>query len=35
MHFEEQNILENQMFQRIAKFILVDSWEMDVMNSNV
>ena len=24
-----QNILENQTFQRIAKFIMVDSYEMD------
>ena len=26
-----QNILENQTFQRIAKFILVDFYEMDFM----
>ena len=26
-----QNILENQTFQRIAKFIMVDSYEMDFM----
>ena len=26
-----QNILENQTFQRIAKFITVDSYEMDFM----
>ena len=25
-----QNILENEMFQRIAKFIMVDSSEMDL-----
>ena len=25
-----QNILENQTFQRIAKFIMVDSYEMDL-----
>ena len=24
-----KNILENQTFQRIAKFIMVDSYEMD------
>ena len=26
-----QNILENQTFQRIAKFIMVDSYEMNFM----
>ena len=26
-----QNILENQTFQWIAKFIMVDSYEMDFM----
>ena len=26
-----QNILENQAFQRIAKFIMVDFYEMDFM----
>ena len=26
-----QNILENQTFQRIVKFIIVDSYEMDFM----
>ena len=26
-----KNILENQTFQRIAKFIMVDSYEMDFM----
>ena len=26
-----QNILENQTFQRIAKFIMVDSYEMDFL----
>ena len=27
-----QNILENQTFQRIAKFIMADFYEMDFMN---
>ena len=30
-----QNILENQTFQRIAKFILVDSYEMDFVKGIV
>ena len=30
-----QNILENQTFQRIAKFILVDSYEMDFIKGIV
>ena len=30
-----QNILENQTFQRIAKFIMVDSYEIDFMKGNV
>ena len=29
-----QNIIEKQRFQRIAKFIIVDSDEMDFMKSN-
>ena len=28
-----QNILENQKFQRMAKFIMVDSYEMDFMKA--
>ena len=30
-----QNILENQMFQRIAKFIMADFYEMDFMKGIV
>ena len=30
-----QNILENQTFRRIAKFIMVDSYETDFMKGNV
>ena len=30
-----QNILENQTFQRIAKFIMVDSYEMDFIKGIV
>ena len=30
-----QNILENQTFQRIAKFIMVDFYEMDFMKGIV
>ena len=30
-----QNILENQTFRRIAKFIMVDSYEIDFMKGNV
>ena len=29
-----QNILENQTFQRMAKFIMVDSYKMDFMNKS-
>ena len=29
-----QNILENQMFQRIAKFIMADFYEMDFMKGS-
>ena len=29
------NILENWTFQRIAKFIMVDSYEIDFMKGNV
>ena len=35
MYFAGQKILENQTFQRIAKFIMVDSYETDFMNSIV
>ena len=35
MDVAEQKILENQTFQRIAKFIMVDSYEMDFMNDIV
>ena len=31
---ELQNIIEKQTFQRIAKFIMVDSYEMDFMKGN-
>ena len=30
-----QNILENQMFQRMAKFIMVDFYKMDFMKGIV
>ena len=30
-----QNILENQTFQRIAKFVMVHSYKMDFMEGNV
>ena len=30
-----QNILENQTFQKIVKFIMVDSYEMDFMKAIV
>ena len=30
-----QNILENQTFQRIAKFVMVHSYKMDFMKGNV
>ena len=30
-----QNILENQASQKIAKFIIVDSYEMDFIKGNV
>ena len=30
-----QNVLKNQTFQRMAKFIMVDSYEMDFMKGNV
>ena len=30
-----QNILENEAFQRIANFVMVDSCEMDFMKGNV
>ena len=30
-----QNILENQVFQRIANFILIDFYEMNLMKGNV
>ena len=30
-----QNILENQTFQKIAKFIIADFYKMDFMKSNV
>ena len=32
MDFAEQKILKNQTFQRIEKFIMVNSYEMDFMN---
>ena len=35
MDFAEQNILQNQTFQRTSKFIFVDSSEMDLMNGIV
>ena len=30
-----QNILENQVFQRIANFILINFYEMNLMKGNV
>ena len=35
MDFAEQKILKNQTFQRIEKFIMVNSYEMDFMNGIV
>ena len=35
MDFAEQKILKNQTFQRIEKFIMVDTYEMDFMNGIV
>ena len=34
MDFAE-HLIENQTFQRTAKFIMVDSYEMDFMKGNV
>ena len=35
MDFAEQKILKNQTFQRIEKFIMVNSYKMDFMNGIV
>ena len=35
MDFAEHKFFENQTFQKIAIFIMVDSYEMDFMNSIV
>ena len=35
MDFAEQSILENQIFQKMAKFIMADSYEMDFVNGVV
>ena len=35
MDFAEQKILKNETFQRIEKFIMVNSYEMDFMNGIV